>query len=244
MATTRPLHVSGGLIRTMEPTRPTARSMTLRDGRVAALDESPPPDADSFDLAGAVAVPGLIDAHMHLVEGGEHLTRLDLSRVSDRASFVAAVARRHAALEPDAWLLGVGWAEDRWGGALPDHTWLEGAEDRPVVCWRIDLHAVLVNDVVLRMIGDTEDPPGGRIVRDPAGRATGRSGHPRGGCRGEVGRARRCRIAGRGGGGRCVGRRGRFGLRVGPVLCDDLGGHGRFAALLTGRRILQALLLC
>ncbi len=48
------------------------------------------------------------------------------------------------------WLIAHGWSEANWGGEMPDFSWLEAAGDRPVVCYRTDLHAVLVNEVVLK----------------------------------------------------------------------------------------------
>ncbi len=145
----------------------------MAGGRVASLDE-PADAARVIDAGGRTAVPGLVDAHVHLIMGGEALGRLDLSGVRSRDEFEAAIAARHEQLPPGRWLIAHGWSEENWAGrAVPDKRWLASAS-RPVVCHRQDLHAALVNDAVLARCDTSHDPPGGRIERDPA------SGEPTG----------------------------------------------------------------
>lgn len=121
-----------------------------------------------------VAVPGLIDAHAHMLLGGLRLAQLDLSQVTSRAAFEQAVAMHHATLPPEMWLEGWGWSEQNWfGAAPPDKSWLAACGDRPAICWRMDHHACVVNDAVLRLLGDAADPSGGRIVRSADGAPTG-----------------------------------------------------------------------
>src|SRR5437868_5533522 len=73
----------------------------------------------------------------------------------------------------------VGWREANVPefDPIPHRTHLDPATgDRPVVLHHASRHSVLVNTVALRLAGitrDTEDPPGGRIVRDPSGEPTG-----------------------------------------------------------------------
>jgi len=114
-----------------------------------------------------------VDCHVHLLLGGLTLSQLDLSRVNDRESFERAIAERHAALPQGAWLQAHGWDHERWGGRLPDRLWLREAPDRPVVAYRMDQHACLVNDTVLGMIDLEACPPGGMVVRNAGGEPTG-----------------------------------------------------------------------
>jgi len=123
---------------------------------------------ERLDGAGAALLPGFIDAHLHLLMAGVNLDRLDLSRVRSRREFEEAIARRHRELPRGAWLIACGWSQAQWGGELPDRSWLRGAEDRPVVAYRMDIHAALVSDAVLRMIGPPAHVDGGRIERDAA----------------------------------------------------------------------------
>ncbi|HEY1180358.1 MAG TPA: amidohydrolase family protein [Phytomonospora sp.] len=41
-------------------------TVTIRDGRILAVGETPPSDATVVDLPGATLLPGLVDAHVHL----------------------------------------------------------------------------------------------------------------------------------------------------------------------------------
>jgi predicted amidohydrolase YtcJ len=128
-----------------------------------------------IDAEGRTVTPGLIDAHMHLLLGGESLRMLDLRGVRSRQEFESAIAARHRELPPGRWLIAQGWAAEYWPPeeGLPDRTWLAAVGDRHVVCYRMDLHAGVVNDAVLAKCDVTNDPPGGRIGRDANGEPTG-----------------------------------------------------------------------
>jgi len=161
-----------------------ANSLDFYDGRIVAIDAPRPaglPEDAILDLGavpGATVIPGLIDAHLHLLMGGISLGQLDLAAVSSRESFADAVAAHAATLDDDEWLVGWGWSEENWPGhATPDRSWLAAVGDRPALCWRMDHHACVVNDTVLASIrerfGELSDPPGGRYVRDGGGAPTG-----------------------------------------------------------------------
>jgi len=147
-------------------------------GRIAAIE--PPGSTDvtgeMLEGHGGTVLPGFVDAHLHLVLAATTLEQVDLARCTGRTDFEKRLTERAATLPshgPDAWLLGHGWLESDWGGELPDRSWLEACGDRPVVCFKHDHHAVLVNDVVLAMLGDAEPPPGGTIVTGADGRPNG-----------------------------------------------------------------------
>jgi predicted amidohydrolase YtcJ len=172
------LHLRNARIWTGDPDRPWASSLTIRHGRIAGLDGDPDGDPDDdqvriIDAQGRTAAPGLVDAHVHLLLGGEALGGLDLSQVRSRREFEAAIAKRHEELPPGQWLIAGGWSQENWPGAqLPDKRWLAaagGVGGRPVVCHRMDLHAVLVNEPVLALFDTSTDPPAGRIEREPNG---------------------------------------------------------------------------
>ncbi|MHC4099781.1 MAG: amidohydrolase [Planctomycetota bacterium] len=174
---TMTLHLRNARIWTGDPDRPWASSLTIRQGRVATLDGDPEADL-VIDGGGRTAAPGLVDAHIHLLVGGETLGELDLSHVRSRGEFEAAIAKRHEELPPGRWLIAGGWSQENWpGGQMPDKTWLAaagGAEGRPVVCHRMDLHAVLVNEPVLALCDTAVEPAAGRIEREPgSGEPTG-----------------------------------------------------------------------
>lgn len=132
----------------------------------------------TVDLRGAHVIPGLIDAHLHLVPGGLSLSRPSLAAVASRRELEDTLAAAARALQPGQWLLsGGGWDESRWGGEAPSAAWIDGATgDAPAWLLRHDAHSGLANTAALRLAGitaDTADPPGGSIVRGPDGQPTG-----------------------------------------------------------------------
>jgi predicted amidohydrolase YtcJ len=169
------LHVTNARIWTGDPAHPFASSLTIRDGRIESLDSIP--DGDPvLDCGGDFVTPGFIDAHMHLVLGGEALTQPDLSAAESRTTFESIIAQEHERLPRGQWLIANGWSEQRLG-VLPDQRWLAKCGDRPAVCWRMDLHAAIVNDAVLQRLDLPDDAliteAGGRVGRDSTGALNG-----------------------------------------------------------------------
>lgn len=145
-------------------------------GRAATL-RSRYPGAEVLEFQGGTITPGLIDAHIHLVEWAETLERIDLTSLTTPEEAAEAVARRagSAGVQGD-WITGHGWSRSRWSRS-PDRAILDRwVPDRPVALYSQDLHALWVNTRALQAAGitdDTPDPQGGVIVRDATGRATG-----------------------------------------------------------------------
>lgn len=167
------LHVHNARIWTGDPARPWVHTLTAAAGRVVALDAPSPASADGVDAGQCVVAPGLIDAHLHLLMGGQSLLELDLSAVKSRDDFERMIAHEHQQLPPERWLIARGWSSENWGGPLPDKSWLAAIGDRPAACWRMDHHAVLVNDAVLRRCEPLAHVEGGRIIRDANGDVSG-----------------------------------------------------------------------
>ncbi len=130
------------------------------------------------DARGRAVLPGLIDAHGHVMELGQQATAIDLSDTNSLAEALARVSR-YSAAHPDArWLLGRGWNQERWGlGRFPTAAELDGAvAGRPVYLARVDGHAGWANSAAIaaaRITAKSVDPAGGRILRDAAGNPTG-----------------------------------------------------------------------
>jgi predicted amidohydrolase YtcJ len=121
-----------------------------------------------LDGKGQILLPGLIDAHGHVMEMGFAALTLDLSEsrsLADAQSRIAAYAAAH----PDRkWILGFGWNQELWGlGRFPTAAELDSVvADRPVWLSRADGHASWANGVAMTLAGvtiATKAPPGGRI---------------------------------------------------------------------------------
>lgn len=131
-----------------------------------------------LDARGRTLLPGLIDAHGHIMELGFGLRRLDLAPAADLADAQARIAAHGRANAASTWVLGRGWSHARWGlDALPKAADLDAImPTRPVWLESQDGHAGWANSVAMKAAGitrATKDPPGGRIVRDEAGNPTG-----------------------------------------------------------------------
>ncbi len=124
------------------------------------------------------ALPGLIDAHIHL-EGlaDRHLT-LELTGSASLEEALTRVEGWAARLPDDGWVVGAGWYNDAWPNpAFPTRRHLDvAAGGRPVYLRRKDGHSAWVSSAALQLAGidtATADPAGGVIDRDGRGRPTG-----------------------------------------------------------------------
>jgi predicted amidohydrolase YtcJ len=136
------------------------------------------PDAKIIDAHGATMLPGLIDAHGHIIDLGLGMARVGLEDTHSLPEALEKV-RVYAHAHPEkAWILGGGWNQFLWHlQRFPTAAELDAVvSDRPVRLDRIDDHAIWLNSAALRAAGitkDTPDPAGGRIERDAAGNPTG-----------------------------------------------------------------------
>ncbi len=178
------LIVTAAHIYTVDPDRPTVAAVAVRDGLIAfagSVREAMAlkgPATRLLDLGDATVIPGIVDAHLHLLGLGESLEEVDLRGAASYDEVVARVAARARTAPPGAWIRGRGWDQNRWPvRAFPTEAALSRAvPDHPVVLERVDGHALLLNARALRLAGivaATPDPPGGRILRYTDGSPTG-----------------------------------------------------------------------
>lgn len=144
------------------------------DGKVARLlqakDKRPEKLDWRADMKGRVLLPGMIDAHGHVMEMGFAALSLDLSGARSLDEAKAMIAA-YAAANPDRhWILGFGWNQEKWGlGRFPTAADLNGvAGDRLIWLSRADGHASWANAAAMREAGITAKtvaPAGGRIEK-------------------------------------------------------------------------------
>lgn len=139
----------------------------IKDGRIAAIGPNLAREP-CLDAGGETLLPGFVDAHLHLVMGGLSLRDLDLSGCPDRATFEGRIEAAHNQLPPEEWLIARGWLESDWQGDVPEGSWLRAAGDRPVICWKHDHHAILVNDAVQALLPASQRVPSGLFVEGDA----------------------------------------------------------------------------
>ncbi len=159
-------------------------AMVIRDGKVAAvgrldtLTSQLNQAADrKVDLQGKTVLPGIIDAHGHMLGLGENLMQVDLRTANSEQDAVARVAE-FASEHSGQWVIGRGWNQENWTRRnFPSAQSLdEFMAERPVWLTRVDGHAGWANSKALELAGitaETVSPEGGEIIRDSNGQPTG-----------------------------------------------------------------------
>ncbi|MGB3710436.1 MAG: amidohydrolase [Erythrobacter sp.] len=152
------------------------------EGRITQVLERGEDRPDGLDYAidgkGQVMLPGMIDAHVHVMDIGFAALTLDLSDTQSLEEALERIAQFAQDNPGRPWILGRGWNQETWGlGRFPTAAELDAVvPDRPVWLERADNHANWGNSLALEQAGitaDTPDPEGGRIIRDANGDPTG-----------------------------------------------------------------------
>ena len=130
------------------------------------------------DAGGRTLLPGLIDAHGHVIGLGFAALTLDLTGTTSVADLQQQL-RAYAQANPGAaWIVGRGWNQEHWPERrMPTAADLDSAvRDRPVWLVRVDGHAAVANSAAMRIAGVTRatpTPAGGKIEKDARGNPTG-----------------------------------------------------------------------
>lgn len=130
------------------------------------------------DVGGRTLLPGLIDAHGHVMGLGLSALQLGLVGTTSIGDVQQRLRTYSAERKDDPWIVGRGWNQELWPESrFPTAADLDAVvSDRPVTLERIDGHALVVNSAALRAAGitaATKDPVGGKIERDASGNPTG-----------------------------------------------------------------------
>ena len=119
------LAVLGAAIRTLDPARPSASAVAVRDGLIAAVGDDAEvrelcgPRTEVVDGSGIALVPGLVDSHIHPFHGTDGTRGADLNGLRTLDEVRGALAAERARCAPGEWLLGWGLTYDAFGGAVP-----------------------------------------------------------------------------------------------------------------------------
>ena len=123
-----------------------------------------------MDLHGATVLPGIIDAHTHLINLGETLVRLNLKDIPTEKEIIERVKQRAASAAPGEWILGWGWDEGKWASNYPTNQALSAAvPHNPVFLVGLHTFAAWANQRALELAEvnkDTKDPENGKVLRD------------------------------------------------------------------------------
>lgn len=177
--------VVNGHIVTMEEPGHHVEALAISGGRIVARGSTEDilslgQDAQVIDCERRTVIPGLIDSHCHPDMHGARIGRwYDFfdGGIDSREKLLKLVQETLRDKPHDAWFTGYRFDELHSGG-YPTLAELDAASGgRPVFIYRRDAHMGVANSAALKAVGfhDTvEDPPFGRIERDPqSGQPTG-----------------------------------------------------------------------
>ena len=178
------LIVTNARIYTVDDSRPVVAAMAVREGRIAFTGSAREAMALKgsatrvVDLGGRTVIPGMVDAHAHLLGLGQSLRTVNLVGTRSYDEVIARVIARAKDTPAGQWILGRGWDQNQWGDTrFPAHDALSRAvPNHPVFLTRVDGHAGLANAAAMRAAGVTvasRDPSGGKIERTASNEPTG-----------------------------------------------------------------------
>ncbi|MBV9085977.1 MAG: amidohydrolase, partial [Acidobacteriaceae bacterium] len=175
--------VTNSKVWTVDPKHPKAEAVAVIGQRIVAvgtaaeIDSWRGPETKMIDGRGRLLLPGFNDAHVHFLDGGLDLERINLKDARSREEFARRIGDR-AKRRPGRWILGGNWDESQWNPPqLPTKELIDPfTGDTPVLVSRYDGHMALANSAALKLAGitkETGDPSGGVIMRDHDRNPTG-----------------------------------------------------------------------
>ena len=105
-----------------------------------------------LDAQGKLLLPGFNDAHVHFVDGGDHLSAVQLKDAASPDEFARKIGERAKITPKGEWVIGGDWDEQKWSPAnLPTKELIDPVTpDTPVWVNRYDGHESLANSVTLQ----------------------------------------------------------------------------------------------
>jgi predicted amidohydrolase YtcJ len=184
------LVLQNGKIVTVDDAKPEAQAIAVSGDTIVAVgsaaDIKPYIGATTkvIDLKGALAVPGLIDSHVHFTGVGEAAMNLKLATARDWDDIVRMVGDAAKTAKPGEWILGRGWHQEKWSQrptpnveGFPVHDALSKVSpNNPVMLTHASGHAAFANARAMELAGVTSatpSPDGGKILKDAKGAPTG-----------------------------------------------------------------------
>jgi predicted amidohydrolase YtcJ len=165
--------LDNGVVRTMDPSLPTARALAITGDRVAGgvgTHETALPSPEVVDLGGRCVLPGFTDSHVHFPTWS--LSQRDV-KLEGASGLAEALERVRGHPRHGSWIRGYGWRSAEWAtqptaAALDDVT-----GDTPALLFSKDYHSAWLNSAALARAGGELEVHGGVVERDEAGEATG-----------------------------------------------------------------------
>ena len=165
--------LSNGVVRTMDPSLPTAGALAIAGDRIAGgvgTHESALPTPDRVNLQGRCVVPGLTDSHVHFICWSLERKAIKLGGSGSLAEALELVRAHDTTGEM---IRGAGWRDAFWAEP-PTAAALDAVTgDRPAALTAQDHHSLWLNTAALALANGDLDVAGGVVERDEHGAPTG-----------------------------------------------------------------------
>lgn len=172
-----------GRIYTVDRARPWAEAVAIRNGTFAFVGNTVDarayigPSTKVVDLAGKMAMPGLHDAHQHLIKGEHRQIYCQIPPNSGIEQIIASLKACPKERQFGGWIVADVYRGDLFPGGQADRKYLDAAfPDTPVYIREWTYHHGLANSAALRIANvdrSTQDPVSGRILHRADGEPTG-----------------------------------------------------------------------
>jgi len=161
--------LENGIVRTLDPSLPVARSLAIAGERIAGgvgTHETALAPPDVVDLGRRCVLPGFTDSHVHFPTWA--LTQRQV-KLDGCASLAEAVERTRSSGRRR----GYGWRDAEWPDGPPTRHALDAISDEPAAMWSKDYHSLWLNSPALALAGGDLEVEGGVVERDASGEPTG-----------------------------------------------------------------------
>jgi hypothetical protein len=161
--------LENGVIRTLEPSLPLARSLAVAGDRIAGgvgTHETALASPEVVDLGGRCVLPGFTDSHVHFPTWA-------LAQRQARLDGCASLAEALDRIRSSGWLRGYGWRDAEWPDGPPTRQALDEISSDPIAMWSKDYHSLWLNSAALALAGGDLEVEGGVVERDAGGDPTG-----------------------------------------------------------------------
>ena len=164
-----------GNIITMNPEVPEASWMAVEDGKfkkIGAEAECAPSADNVMDLEGKTVLPGLFDAHCHVMQTGFFLSSVDLTKATSISEVKKLIGERAKEAKEGEWIFAGGFMAQKMGeNRFPYSAELdEVSEGHPVMVAAQTLHGISLNSKAAEMVNI---PNVAGVEKDENGRVKG-----------------------------------------------------------------------
>ena len=177
--------INGNVV-TMDTNNKKAEAFAVKAGKFVKVGtnkdvlELKDDNTEVIDLKGKTVVPGFNEAHMHLLNSGYNMHKIDLNGAKSIKEVIER-SKKYISMkkpQPGEWILGFGWNQMLFEEKrnLTRNDLDQISTDNPICFIRVCVHSAATNSKAIEIAGITKDTPqpvGGKFYRDENGEPTG-----------------------------------------------------------------------